>query len=150
MDVTVEEVHAYANHLSEPLYTIDDCYAVQCRFSNGAIGRICAMSGARAHTPDSSGISLWGTKGTLWDGRLHADGRPGPIDLRDQAPQLAYPVQSSFGLPWGDEMAHFVDCVLEDREPMVDVVHGAQTIAALCAGIESARTGKPVRPEREF
>jgi predicted dehydrogenase len=149
MDVTVEEVHGYANHLSEPLYTIDDCYSVHCRFSNGAIGRLCAMSGARAHTPDSSGISLWGTKGTLWDGRLHADGKE-PLNLREQAPPLSYPVQSSFGLPWGDELAHFVQCVREDRPPVVDVVHGAQTIAALCAGIESARTGKPVGPQQEF
>ena len=136
MDVTVEEVHGYANHLSEPLYTIDDCYSVHCRFSNGAIGRLCAMSGARAHTPDSSGVTFWGTKGTVWDGRLHADGRPEPLDLRQEAPTLRYPVQSSFGLPWGDELAHFVECVREDRPPIVDVVHGAQTIAALCAGIE--------------
>lgn len=150
MEVTVEEVHGYANHLSEPLYTIDDCYSVHCRFSNGAIGRICAMSGARAHTPDSSGISLWGTEGTLWDGRLYANGRREPVDLREQAPPLSFPVQSSFGLPWGDELAHFVECVREDRPPMVDVVHGAQTIAALCAGIESARSGKPIRPVQAF
>src|SRR5437879_2833431 len=65
MDVTVEEVHGFSNHLSEPLYTIDDCYSVHCKFSNGAIGRLCAMSGARAHTPDNSGVSLWGTKGTI-------------------------------------------------------------------------------------
>jgi len=149
LDVTVEEVHGFSNHKSEPLYTIDDCYSVHCRFSNGAIGRLCAMSGARAHTPDSSGISLWGTKGTLWDGRIHADGRE-PLDLRPEAPSLAYPVQASFGLPWGDELAHFVQCVREDRPPMVDVVHGAQTIAALCAGIESARKGEPIRPQQEF
>jgi predicted dehydrogenase len=150
MDVTIEEVHGYANHKSEPLYTINDCYSVHCKFSNGAIGRLSAMSGARAHTPDSSGISLWGTKGTLWDGRLYANGRPEPIDLRPQAPPLAYPVQSSFNLPWGDEAAHFVNCVIEDRPPMVDVIHGAQTTAALCAGIESARTGNPIRPQQEF
>jgi hypothetical protein len=29
-------------------------------------------------------------------------------------------------------------------------VHGAQTIAALCAGIEAARTGQPVRPAQAF
>jgi UDP-N-acetylglucosamine 3-dehydrogenase len=150
MDVTVEEVHGFANHKSEPLYTIDDCYSVHCKFSNGAIGRLCAMSGARAHTPDSSGVSLWGTKGTIWDGRLYADSRRETADLREQAPPLSFPVTSSFGLPWGDELAHFVECVCEDRPPMVDVIHGAQTVAALCAGIESARTGKPVRPVQEF
>jgi predicted dehydrogenase len=150
MDVTVEEVHGFANHMSEPLYTIDDCYSVHCKFSNGTIGRICAMSGARAHTPDSSGVSLWGTKGTIWDGRIYADGRREPIDLREGAPPLSYSVHSSFGLPWGDEIAHFVECVQEGWPPMVDVVHGAQTVAALCAGIESARTGKPVRPQQEF
>jgi predicted dehydrogenase len=150
MNVTVEEVHGFSNHMSEPLYTIDDCYSVHCKFSNGAIGRLCAMSGARAHTPDSSGISLWGTKGTIWDGRLYADSRREPADLREQALPLSYPVTSSFGLPWGDELAHFVECVWEDRPTMVDVVHGAQTVAALCAGIESARTGRPVKPQQEF
>ena len=41
------------------------------------------------------------------------------------------------------EVDYFVDCILNDQAPAVDVREGARNVAACLAGVEAARTRKP-------
>jgi predicted dehydrogenase len=49
----------------------------------------------------------------------------------------------SYGFP--QEMAHFVDCVQHDRQPLVTGADGRAVLEAIFAAYESARTGSKVR-----
>ena len=48
------------------------------------------------------------------------------------------------------ELSHFVDCIVEDKTPLIDGVDGAKTIATCWAAIESIATGQPVKVRNEF
>ena len=49
------------------------------------------------------------------------------------------------------EMAHFIDCIVNDTTPLIDGVDGAKTVATAWAAIESAANGgKPVAVRNEF
>ncbi len=50
----------------------------------------------------------------------------------------------------GNEIGHFVDCVQNDKTPLIDGVDGAKTIATCWAVIESIASGKPVKVRNEF
>ena len=47
-------------------------------------------------------------------------------------------------------LRHFEDCVVNDRQPLVDVRDGAQIVAICAACWESIATGLPVKVTREF
>ncbi len=44
----------------------------------------------------------------------------------------------------GESIRHFVDCVVEDAEPLVGVEDGLINTEVLVAAERSAETGKPV------
>jgi len=48
----------------------------------------------------------------------------------------------NYGFP--QEMAHFVDCVQNDRKPLVTGEDGRAVLEVICAAYESARTGRKV------
>ncbi len=51
---------------------------------------------------------------------------------------------------WAEQAEHFLDCVEGGGEPMTSVLDSAKVVAALAAGVESARTGRPVRVDNGF
>jgi predicted dehydrogenase len=59
--------------------------------------------------------------------------------------------EGSFGFP--QEMAHFVDCVLNDRQPLVTGEDARVVMEIVLAAYESAgrgkRTGWPYQPPRD-
>ena len=78
-------------------------------------------------------LSIYGTEGTIWKNRIHhPDGRTEEIVAAD-------------GNAIQEAVSHFVDCVINGKQPLIDVREGAKTVSALAAGVESAETGKPVK-----
>jgi predicted dehydrogenase len=69
------------------------------------------------------------------------------VDLREGLEDPPVDPRSPYRMHWEWETQHFVACVREGRPPVVDAVDGARTVAALVAGVESARRGAPVRVE---
>jgi predicted dehydrogenase len=51
---------------------------------------------------------------------------------------------------WAEQAEHFLDCIEGKSEPLTSVVDSARVVAALAAGVESARTGKPVVVDNDF
>ena len=156
MRAEVVEVHAYSNHLSEPLLPIDDAYTMTMRWDNGAMGKLIAASGCRGYVPHGGNLALWGTEGTLWGSRLfkHDEASHGTILVRDfgeeakaHPPRVSDTAQVHY---WAEQCDHMLDCVEGKAEPMSTVLDGARVIAALTAGIESARTGQAIQVDNDF
>jgi predicted dehydrogenase len=51
------------------------------------------------------------------------------------------------GFPY-DSIYHFLECVIEDKEPINNETDGLMNTAVLCAMLESAEKGEPVKAER--
>jgi predicted dehydrogenase len=156
MQTQVKQVFAYANHKAEPQLPINDCYLVSILFENGVIGKLIAASGNRGAAPTGGRLVLYGTNGTLWGGRLYRNNpalhkteviRDFSAEFKDQKPRVQDTRQVQY---WAEQCEHFLDCIEGRAQPMTSVEEGARIVAACCAAIESARTGKPVEVDNEF
>jgi len=154
----VVEVTAYSNHMVESALPIDDTYVLLLKFTEGTIGRITASVASRGTIPDGGHIALRGTTGSLWGARLYRDddrhGHAPPIVEVDFSglnaatpPRVADTLQVHY---WAEQAEHFLDCVEGKTPPLTSVVDSARVVAALAAGIESARTGRPVAVDNDF
>lgn len=152
----VTQVFCYANHKSEPQLPIDDCYVTALQFDDGTVGKLIAAAGNRGYAPTGGHLALYGTAGTLWGGKLYRYDqaahetvvvRDFKAETVDQPPRVRDTFQVHY---WAEQAAHFLDCIEGKATPLTGVVDGARVVAALVAGIESARTGRPVDVNNEF
>lgn len=139
----IEEVYALSNHKVIPDFPHDDAFLMNFRFKNGCLGKMAAFIGCKR--PYALNLSIYGTKGTVINNRLFLskieeleDFMPLPITILAEHPTFE------------EEMAHFVDCILNDQTPMIDVRDGAKSAATCIAGGESIETGKPVKVRNDF
>ncbi|CAN5631661.1 Gfo/Idh/MocA family oxidoreductase [soil metagenome] len=152
----VKQVFAYANHKAEPTLPINDCYLVALTFENGTIGKLIAASGNRGAAPTGGRLVLYGTKGTLWGSKIYRNHRERKQtevvrDFKEEFKDHKPIVQGTRQVQhWAEQCTHFLDCIEGKAQPVTSVEEGARIIAALCAAIESARTGKPVDVNNEF
>ena len=129
----VTEVHAYSNGYAAQDFPLDDCYIFTFQFENGCVGKVLVTSGCKGRGMGEGFLSIYGTEGTIWKNRIHhPDGRTEEIVAAD-------------GNAIQEAVSHFVDCVINGKQPLIDVREGAKTVSALAAGVESAETGKPVK-----
>jgi UDP-N-acetylglucosamine 3-dehydrogenase len=47
--------------------------------------------------------------------------------------------------PFDEEIDHFIDCIINDREPIISIPDAYKTHEIVFAAEQSARRGKPVR-----
>jgi predicted dehydrogenase len=156
MQTKVKQIFAYANHKAEPTLPINDCYLVSMLFENGAIGKLIAASGNRGGAPTGGRLVMYGTKGTLWGGRLYRNNpelhtteivRDFQEEFKESKPRVQGTRQVQY---WAEQCEHFVDCIEGKAQPMTSVDDGARIMAALCAAIESSQTGKAVDVDNHF
>ena len=156
LQTRVEQVFAFANHKAEPQLPINDCYLLTMQLAIGAIAKLIAASGNRGYAPTGGNLVLYGTQGTLWGGKLY---RNNPEQHRnevihdwkeafkDHKPRVHDTRQVHH---FAEQCEHFLDCIEGKATPLTGVEDAARVIAALVAGLESARTGKPVDVKNEF
>ena len=134
----VTEVHAYSNGYAAQDFPLDDCYIFTFQFENGCIGKVLVTSGCKGRGMGEGFLSIYGTEGTIWKNHIHhPDGRTEEIVADD-------------GDAIQETVSHFVACVMNGTQPLIDVREGAKTVSALVAGVESAETGKPVKVINQF
>jgi predicted dehydrogenase len=156
METKVKQVFAYANHKAEPILPVNDCYLVSILFENGTIGKLIAASGNRGAAPTGGRLVLYGTKGTLWGGRLLRNNRELHKteivrDFNEEFKQSKPRVQGTRQVQyWAEQCEHFLDCIEGKAQPLTNVEEGARIVAALCAAIDSAQTGQPVEVDNHF
>lgn len=156
MKTRVKQAFAYANHIAEPILSINDCYLVSLLFENGAIGKLIAASGNRGAAPTGGRLVLYGTEGTLWGGRLYRNDperhkseiiRDFNEEFKQSKPRVQGTRQVQY---WAEQCEHFLDCIEGKTQPLTDVEEGARIVAALCAAIEATKTGEPVDVDNNF
>ena len=122
-----------------------DCMLSVLRFANGCVAK--AMTNMAAQRPALHNFILYGTEGVFVNGKPD-----GALFLGERTE--AEPVTETYG-PADDSseqkgvgMAHLLDCIERDEQPLVDVREGARAIAVCDAIYESSQTGSPVRVQQ--
>ncbi len=153
------EVSAYSNHLAEPMLPIDDCYVMIIKFKSGVIGRVSAAAGSRGKVPDGGHIAIRGTTGSLWGRKLYRDDeqrghyrpplveRDFELDSKENPPRIKDTKQVHY---WAEQAEHFIDCIEGKAKPLTGVEEAARIITVAAAGVQSAKTGKPVKIDNVF
>ena len=137
----VEEVSAYSSKLSVPQFPLDDCYIVMLKFENGVLGKVFVSSGCSGHGMGGGMLAVYGTEGTLWNGKLYRRGED-PVDLPNASDDAAVG-----GHGWGRSVVDFLDTLDGKLENPIPARIGARVVAVCEAGLESIRTGLPQKPE---
>ena len=137
----VEQVCAYQVKTENPI-EYPGTISVNVKFEDGKIGRSTTTFDAKM--PYRFNIGIYGTEGTLRNNELFAPKLfPGqrdflkiPCILPDSAEVAHHPFEG--------EVAHFLDCIIEDKRPFPDLEDAAQTHAVCFAADLSAERQKTV------
>lgn len=128
----------------------EDTAVVTLKFKNGALGIIEATTAVRPKDLEGS-ISILGEGGTVEIGGFavnqmktwnFVDSLPGDADVLDR-----YSVNppNVYGFGHQAYYEHVVDCILRDRDQLVDGIVGRKSLELISAIYESIETGKEVQ-----
>ncbi len=140
VDAPVVEVFAYSSKMSVPEFPADDCYIVMLKFENGVLGKVFVSSGCSGHGMGGGMLAVYGTEGTLWNGKLYRRGEE-PVTLPNVSDEAAVG-----GHGWGRSVIDFLDTLDGRIENPIPARMGARVVAVCEAGLESVRTGLPQKP----
>lgn len=143
-----EEVMAYGTHKTFTDVTpYDDTHVAIMKFPNGVIGKVfISISCKRDYTMRSV---FYGTKGTIIVDNTSTTMTVFKQDVFPGMDQHSMPITVPIRINnhnVAGEFQEFYDIVTNDKPVNVTVYEGANTIAACMAIMESAATGKPVKP----
>jgi predicted dehydrogenase len=141
------EVTAYGNRRN-PEYEYDTNVVGIVKFAGGAIGKTSASFDVRC--PYAFNIDLLGEKGSIRDNHIYAKeffaGQTDWITVPTIRPDSGDVTHH----PFDGEIAHFVDCVLNDRQSFVNLDDAVKTHAVCFALDRSATQGRSVKLEEIY
>jgi predicted dehydrogenase len=137
----VEQVCAYQVKTENPI-EYPGTISINVKFKDGKVGR--STTSFDVKMPYRFNIGIYGTEGTLRNDELFAPKLfPGqnnflkiPCILPDSGDVAHHPFEG--------EVSHFLDCIIEDRQPFPNLEDAAKTQAVCFAADLSAESGKPV------
>jgi len=136
-----EQVCAYQVKTENPI-EYPGTISVNVKFENGTIGRSTTTFDARM--PYRFNIGVYGTEGSLRNNELFAPKLfPGQTDFL-KIPCVLPDSADVEHHPFVHEVAHFLDCIIENKRPYPDLEDAAQTHAVCFAADLSAESGRPV------
>jgi predicted dehydrogenase len=117
-------------------YDVEDLAAAQVRFANGAT-LVLEASWAQHCAGDKLYNELYGDKGgaTLEPFRIYTEKYGRPIDVTPQ-----YPTVNGHEA----EVAHFIDCIVEDKQPLATAEQALDVMKILDGIYESSKTAQSV------
>ena len=135
----VEQVTAYQVQTENPI-EYPGTISVNVKFNDGKIGR--STTTFDAQMPYRFNIGVYGTEGSVRNDEVFAPKLfPGqnnfmkiPCILPDSGDVAHHPFRG--------EVAHFLDCIIDDKQPFPDLVDAVKTHAVCCAADQSAQTGE--------
>jgi len=138
----VDEVCAYQTQTENPI-EYPGTISANVKFCDGTIGR--TTTSFDAQMPYRFNIGVYGTEGSLRNDQLFA-----PKLFPEQQGFLKIPcvLPDSADVdhhPFQGEIAHFLDCIIDDTRPFPDFDDAAKTQAVCFAADLSAESGRPVR-----
>ncbi|MCD6170765.1 MAG: Gfo/Idh/MocA family oxidoreductase [Candidatus Latescibacteria bacterium] len=122
----------------------EDTSVTVIRFKNGIVGNLITSWGISTPGPHSY-FTVYGTGGSLWE-KLGSDGglyiRSSKLPEASEKPvKVDLPKVSGFEA----ECRHFVECILQDKEPITGPKEARADLELVVAAYRSAQTGMPVR-----
>lgn len=137
----VAEVTAYSSR-HDLRFEYEPTTLALLRFENGVIGKVA--SSREVEMRYVFNLELFGTKGTIMNNRLWATKLAGQTDFAT-IPSVMPDTADVTHHPFGAEIAHLVECILEDREPIVGIDDTYRTHeVCLAADISAAQDGRKV------
>jgi len=128
---------------------VEDFAAGFIRLDNGAVLTLEASWASNIDRAEQMSTSILGTKGALFHSNV-GEGydmqarvvteRGGAVEIID--PRLHQP-------RWQSAQHHFVECILNDSEPLATAEHGVRVMEILDAIYESAEKGREVKVKRQ-
>ena len=135
------EVFAYSGNFTGVMEW-DPTILTSIKFADGAIGKVgCSLEGNLKYRFN---VRLHGDKGTLVDNTFLSHHIPGQTDYAE-FPAITPNTPDVTHHPFKDELDHLIECILEDRTPVVDIKDAVVTHEMMFAAEQSAREGRPVR-----
>ncbi|NLO07912.1 MAG: Gfo/Idh/MocA family oxidoreductase [candidate division WS1 bacterium] len=127
------EVTGYGNSIVFPEMKHPDCMCAIFKLASGAVAKVGAAYGVVGPRPEWLNLEVYGTEGTIRGGQFISGDHDNPTvqDLR-----VTYE-----GHPFAPEIEHFLRCIIEDTEPLVDAFEGANSAAATIVAAESVEAG---------
>ena len=131
---------------------LEDNAAMLMQFDSGAIAIVDASWSVRVPYRWEEGTEIYGSEGKIMTRGIGSmQGPMHPIEIFTSRQVLG----SSTGVILPEytydplistkrEVAHFVNCILEDKEPRIKGEDARKTIECILAGYESAKTGKTI------
>ncbi len=155
----IEEVHAYGGKGGLSSYPLMDNFTLNVKFASGTIGRILGLYGVVEPPEPMMKLSLYGDKMNVV--AEYSDNKGGQVsvvwDKVEYRPvsKMEFPAELGVDVYGHTKtalryMKHFEDCLINDREPVPNVVDGAKTISVGHAAYQSISEGKPVKVLNEF
>lgn len=146
MDGEIVEVFQYAAFGKGPDFThyeYDPTSCTICKFADGRIGKVA--SSIECIQPYVFNINLVGGHGTIKNNQIFSKtkfpGQTGWVEIPTILPDSGDVRHHPFTL----EVAHLVDCILNDRDSHVDVADAFKTHEICFAADLSAKEGRPVK-----
>ncbi len=142
MQDEVVEVTAYSTGCRDDL-EFDGTLVMILKFASGKVGKI--GSSYDAVSPYIFNVHLFGDKGTLINNKIWS-----PHFLDKQLDYMEIPVTTPDSgdvthHPFPEEINHLVDCILNDRETIVNIDDAVKTQEIVHAGDLSAEEGRPIQ-----
>lgn len=135
-DSEAVEVSAYGNSIAFPAMKHSDCMSAIFRFESGAVAKVAAAYGPIGPMAPYYNIKVYGTKGTVRDGKLL-------VGEGHEAQETDLAALCHGGHPYDPQIDHFLRAIQEDTPTLVDAFSGANSAAATIMAAEAVRTGRP-------
>lgn len=137
----VESVYAQSSKMRTDL-EFDGTIALIVKFKNGCVAKI--GSSYDFISPYVFNVHLCGDKGTLWNEKLWSPGM-----IPEQRDYMTLPVLTPNSgdvkhHPFPEEVAHFMDCIVNDRETECSIFDAVKTQEVVFAADLSAETGEVI------
>jgi predicted dehydrogenase len=136
------EVFAYSYPPGRrPDFTYDPTIALMVRFADGTVGRVgCCL---QASMPYVFHLQVLGSRGAIRGPRIYSESLMTKQAFME-VPGV-YPDSADVGHhPFDQEIDHFVDCIVNEREPMISIPDAFESHEIVFAAERSARDGMPV------
>lgn len=130
------EVQGYGNSIAFPQMKHPDCMCAVVKLASGAICKLTGAYGIVGPRPDFNNLEIYGTKGTIRQGKAILGEGHDNVTVTDLS------AREIEGHPYEPEIVHFLDCIVNDTEPIVDAFAGANSAAAMIMATEAVETGK--------
>ncbi|MBE6791649.1 MAG: Gfo/Idh/MocA family oxidoreductase [Ruminococcaceae bacterium] len=143
------EVFAYGTHRLLPQVSYDDATVAIMKFSDDLMGKVFVSTGCKRDY--TMRTCIYGTKGTLICDNTSPSMTLFTVDSEGvvkEKPEIIEVEVNNHNA--AKEFEVFADAILNDKKILTDAREGAKTVEVCLSIVESAKSGKPVRPDYNF